>query len=47
MKEIMLTTISQKKSRESYDSISTDVRRMLVKMTIEDGISIRKASKIL
>lgn len=32
---------NNKKQRESYDSISTEVRRMLIKLTIHDGISIR------
>lgn len=35
------------KKREHYDSISTETRRLLVKLTQEDGISIRKASKAL
>ena len=35
------------KKREHYDSISTDARRLLVKLTQEEGISIRKASKAL
>jgi|MDSY01.2.fsa_nt_gb transposase len=33
--------------RDHYDSISTETRRMLVKLTQEDGVSIRKASKAL
>ena len=33
--------------REHYDSISTETRRMLVKLTMEDGLSIRKASNAL
>ena len=33
--------------REHYDSISTDTRRLLIKLTQQDGISIRKASKAL
>lgn len=33
--------------REHYDSISTDTRRLLIKLTQDDGISIRKASKAL
>ena len=35
------------KKRDHYDSISTDARRLLVKLTQEEGISIRKASKAL
>lgn len=37
----MKETNTNKKQRESYDSISTEVRRMLIKLTIHDGISIR------
>jgi len=33
--------------REHYDSISTDTRRLLIKLTMEDNVSIRKASKAL
>lgn len=33
--------------REHYDSISTETRRMLVKLTHEEGYSIRKASTAL
>jgi hypothetical protein len=36
-----------KKPRESYDSISTEVRRMLIKLTVEDQVSIRHACNIL
>lgn len=35
------------KKRDHYDSISTDTRRLLVRLTQEDGISIRKASRAL
>ena len=35
------------KQRESYDSISTEVRRMLIKLTVEDGESIRHACNVL
>lgn len=47
----MLTEIPKHKAdaqkRDHYDSISTETRRMLVKLTQEDGVSIRKASKAL
>lgn len=47
----MLTEIPKQKAdaqkRDHYDSISTETRRMLVKLTQEDGVSIRKASKAL
>ena len=35
------------KKRDHYDSISTNARRLLVQLTQQDGISIRKASKAL
>jgi transposase len=44
MKEI---GTNKKHSRDSYDSISTEVRRMLIKLTINDGISIRQACNVL
>ena len=31
----------------NYDSISTEARRALVKLVFEEGISVRKSSKIL
>ena len=47
----MLTEIPKQRAdaqkRDHYDSISTETRRMLVKLTQEDGVSIRKASKAL
>ena len=45
MKEAKIS--KSKKQRESYDSISTEVRRMLIKLTIEDMVSIRHACNIL
>lgn len=41
----LVTTDLQK--RNNYDSISTETRRMLLKLTLQDGMSIRKASKTL
>jgi transposase len=38
---------TNKKHRDSYDSISTEVRRILIKMTLNDGMSIRKACNVL
>jgi transposase len=35
------------KARVPYDSISTETRRLLLKLTQQDGVSIRKASKAL
>jgi transposase len=45
----MKQTCSQpeEKKRDHYDSISTETRRLLVKLTQQDGISIRKASRAL
>ena len=45
MKEAKIS--KNKKQRDSYDSISTEVRRMLIKLTTEDGVSIRHACSIL
>ena len=33
--------------RQRYDSVSTETRRMLIKLIFEDKISIYQASKIL
>lgn len=41
------TISGDNKKRENYDSISTETRRLLIKLTQQDGISIRKASKAL
>lgn len=47
MRDSQLNEPSEEKKREHYDSISTETRRLLVKLTQQDGISIRKASKAL
>ena len=38
---------SRKRSRNSYDSISTETRRALMRLTMEQGQSIRHACKLL
>ena len=35
------------KKRSNYDSISTETRRLLLKLTQEKNVSIRQASKTL
>jgi transposase len=45
--KVIPRTPQEEAKRDHYDSISTETRRLLVKLTQEDGVSIRKASKAL
>jgi len=47
MKTLCISEVNNPKSESAYDTITNETRRALVKLVMHNGLSVRKASKIL